>query len=225
VLACFHAEYRLRQQMRQVYSTISWWELRWADIILGGFFIHWAWSFVGYFIGGYISGEMNDLVGIINNYLTVLLVNGLFVFTLLNGRKLLHLKVPGESEVDLEEKEQEIQDLPAKLNQIEIAISQHKLYLDSQINLERFAEKVGIRPRELSVIINSHYEKNFFEFINHHRIEEAKRLLADPKSVNLTILDILFQSGFNSQSAFQRFFKRLVGVAPSEYRKRIIDGK
>jgi AraC-like DNA-binding protein len=225
VLACFHAEYRLRQQMQQVYSTISWWELRWADIILGGFFIHWVWSFVGYFIGPYISGEMNDLVGITNNYLTVLLVNGLFVFALLNGRKLLHLNVPGGSEVDLGEKEQEIQDLPAKLNQIDIAISQHKLYLDSQINLERFAEKVGIRPRELSVIINSHYEKNFFEFINHHRIEEAKRLLADPKSVNLTILDILFQSGFNSQSAFQRFFKRLVGVAPSEYRRRITDGK
>lgn len=224
VLACFYTEYRLRQHMHQLYSTISWWELRWADIILGGFFIHWAWSFIGYFIGGYISGEMNDLVGTINNYFTVFLVNGLFVFALLNGRQLLHFKEPSEG-TDQEVKELEIQDLPTKLQQIDVAIFQHKLYLDSQINLERFAEKIGIRPRELSAIINSHYEKNFFEFINHHRIEEAKRLLADPKSVNLTILDILFQSGFNSQSAFQRFFKRLVGVAPSEYRRRILEGK
>lgn len=224
VVACFYAEYRLRQHMRQLYSTISWWELRTADIILGGFFIHWLWSFVGYFIGPYISSEMNDLVGTTNNYFTVFLVNGLFVFALLNGRQLLHFKAPN-GEVDQEVKEQEIQDLPTKLQQIDVAIAQHKLYLDSQINLERFAEKIGLRPRELSAIINSHYEKNFFEFINHHRIEEAKRLLADPKSVNLTILDILFQSGFNSQSAFQRFFKRLVGVAPSEYRRRILDGK
>lgn len=221
VLACFYAEYRLRQHMRQLYSTISWWELRTADIILGGFFIHWFWSFVGYFIGPYISGEMNDLVGVINNYFTVLLVNGLFVLGLLNGRQLLH-STELDKEAAPEVKEQEIQDLPIKLLQIEAAISQDKLYLDSQVNLERFAEKVGIRPRELSVIINSHYQKNFFEFINYHRIEEAKRLLLDPQSEQLTILDILFQSGFNSQSAFQRFFKRFVGVAPSEYRRRML---
>jgi AraC-like DNA-binding protein len=35
-----------------------------------------------------------------------------------------------------------------------------------------------------------------------------------------TILDIVYKSGFNSQSAFHRFFKRLVGMTPSEYRKK-----
>lgn len=218
VLACFYAEYRLRQKMRQLYSNISWWELRWADIILGGFFIHWTWSFVGYFIGGYISAEMNDLIGITNNYFTVFLVNGLFIFALRNGRQLLHFQV-ADKDVEIENKEQDVQDLPTKLAQIEAAIKQQKLYLDSQINLERFAERIGLRPRELSTIINNHYQQNFFEFINGHRIEEAKRLLIDPQSQGLTILDIVFQSGFNSQSAFQRFFKRLVGVAPSEYRR------
>lgn len=225
VAACFYAEYRLRQQMRQVYSSISWWQLRWADIVLGGFLIHWSWSFVGYFIGPYISGDMNDLVGTINNYFTVLLVNGLFVFAVFNGRQFLHL-ADNEEDADKEiAKGQEIQDLPLKLQQIESAISQQKLYLDSQINLDRFAEKIGMKPRELSTIINSHYQQNFFEFMNGHRIEEAKRLLSDPQCQTLTVLDIVFQSGFNSQSAFQRFFKRLVGVSPSEYRRQFADNK
>ena len=222
VLACFYAEYRLRQQMRQVYSSISWWELRWADIVLGGFLIHWTWSFVGYFIGPYISSEMNDMVGVINNYFTVVLVNGLFVFALLNGRRFLHLADVEADDIKEAAKVQEIQDLPSKLDLIEKAISEQKLYLDSQINLERFAEKIGIKPRELSTIINNHYQQNFFEFMNGHRIEEAKRLLVDPTCQELTVLDIVFQSGFNSQSAFQRFFKRLVGVSPSEYRKQLV---
>lgn len=220
VLACFYTEYRLRQQLKQMYSSIAERELQLADWVLGGFFIHWLWSFVAYFLGGYVSGETNDLLGILNNYLTVLLVNGLFLFGWRNTRELLQqeLVVAVEPEKD---RLQEMPQVDEKREAVERGIREQRLHLESQINLERFAEQIGIKPRELSTIINDHYQQNFFEFINSQRVEEAKRLLAAPECAGDTVLDILYKSGFNSQSAFHRFFKRMVGMTPSEYRKQV----
>jgi AraC-like DNA-binding protein len=215
VLACFYTEYRLRQRQKQVYSMIASNELRWAEIVLGGFFIHWFWSFVGYFLGGYLSGDMNDLVGTINNYFTVILVNVLFAFGLVNTRQLLH-SVPVEEVARVAE----VPQLNEKILLIERAVREQKLYLESQLNLERFSEQIGLRARDVSVIINSHYHSNFFEFINGYRIEEAKHLLLAEETKDDTILDIIYKSGFNSQSAFHRFFKRIVGTTPSEFRHR-----
>ncbi len=220
VLASFYTEYRLRRQLKQMYSSISERELRLADWVLGGFFIHWLWSFVAYFLSGYVSGETNDLLGILNNYLTVLLVNGLFLFGWRNTRELLQheLVVATEPEKD---RLQEMPQVDEKREAIERGISEQQLHLESQINLERFAEQIGIKARELSTIINDHYQQNFFEFINSQRVEEAKRLLGAPECAGDTVLDILYKSGFNSQSAFHRFFKRMVGMTPSEYRKQV----
>lgn len=219
VIACFFTEYRLRQQLRQMYSSISERELRLADWVLGGFFIHWLWSFIAYFLGGYVSGETNDLLGVLNNYLTVLLVNGLFVFGWRNSRELLQPELVAAVEPE-KDRLQEMPQVDEKLQAVESGIRQLRLHLESQINLERFAEQVGVKPRELSTIINDHYQQNFFEFINSQRVEEAKRLLASPECLGDTVLDILYKSGFNSQSAFHRFFKRMVGMTPSEYRKQ-----
>ncbi len=215
VLVCFYTEYRLRQRQKQVYSMIATNELRWAEIVLGGFFIHWLWSVVGYFLGGYISGDMNDLVGTLNNYSTVVLVNVLFAFGLINTRQLIQVVPVGDVV-----KAAEVPRLDEKVKFIERAMLEQKLYLDGHINLERFSEQIGLRARDVSAIINSHYQSNFFEFINGYRIEEAKRLLIADDAKDDTILDIIYKSGFNSQSAFHRFFKRITGVTPSEYRNQ-----
>lgn len=219
VLACFYTEHRLRQQLRQMYSAISERELRLADLVLGGFFIHWLWSFVAYFLGDYVSGETNDLLGILNNYLTVILINAVFLFGWRNTRQLLQQEHIALTDIS-KDRLQEMPQVDEKLKAVEDGIRQQRLHLESQINLERFAELVGVKPRELSTIINDHYQQNFFEFINSQRVEEAKRLLAAPECVGDTVLDILYKSGFNSQSAFHRFFKRMTGMTPSEYRKQ-----
>ena len=107
-----------------------------------------------------------------------------------------------------------------KVEIIEKAIHQDKLFLESNINLERFAEQIGLKPRDISAILKMHYQSNFFEFINRYRVEEAKRLLVLPELKEETILEIIYKSGFNSPSAFHRFFKRMVGLTPTEYRQR-----
>jgi AraC-like DNA-binding protein len=163
---------------------------------------------------GWVSASVSDSLGIIDNYLTVMLVNGLFVFGLINTRQLLSVHaVPIARPVQ-----------PAKMDHkveiIEKAIHDDKLFLESNINLERFAEQIGLKPRDISAILKMHYQSNFFEFINRYRVEEAKRLLASPELKDKTILEIIYKSGFNSPSAFHRFFKRMVGITPTEYRQR-----
>lgn len=58
---------------------------------------------------------------------------------------------------------------------------------------------------------------NFNRLINHHRIERAKRLLADPDQ-GQPILDVAFECGFGSVGPFNRAFREQVGVTPREFR-------
>src|SRR5690606_1509690 len=92
-------------------------------------------------------------------------------------------------------------------------------FLDPDINIETMARRLSLPERTLSRILNQHFGKNFFEFINEHRIEEAKRLLADPEKKDWNMLDILAEAGFSSKSTFNAIFKKYVGQTPSQYRK------
>ncbi|WP_298126053.1 AraC family transcriptional regulator [Brevundimonas sp.] len=58
---------------------------------------------------------------------------------------------------------------------------------------------------------------NFNRLINHHRIERAKRLLADPDQ-GLPILEVAFECGFGSVGPFNRAFREQVGVTPRDFR-------
>ncbi len=58
---------------------------------------------------------------------------------------------------------------------------------------------------------------NFNRLINHHRIERAKRLLADPDQ-DQPILVVAFECGFGSIGPFNRAFKDQVGATPRAFR-------
>ena len=95
----------------------------------------------------------------------------------------------------------------------------HKPYLDHYLSLERLATQLDIPSRNLSNIINRHFDKNFFEFINQYRVEESKSLLRSTEYNKSTMLEIMDLSGFNSKATFNTFFKKIVGQTPTQYRK------
>lgn len=214
IIACVIAEYKLREQLQHLYADISVSELKLADVVLAGFCLHWFWSLLAYVLEGMVSASVSDTLGIIDNYLTVMLINGLFVFGLINTRQLLSVHaVPVAKPVQPSK-------MDHKVEIIEKAMKEDKLFLESNINLERFADQIGLKPRDISAILKMHYQSNFFEFINRYRVEEAKRLLVLPELKDETILEIIYKSGFNSPSAFHRFFKRMVDMTPTEFRQR-----
>ena len=90
-------------------------------------------------------------------------------------------------------------------------------YLVGKLTLPQLAEQLNISANHLSQVINEHLAKNFFEFVNRYRVEEAKRLLlTDPKR---TVLDVALDAGFNSKSGFYKAFRQQIGMTPSQYRK------
>lgn len=93
-------------------------------------------------------------------------------------------------------------------------------FLDASLTLHNLAEQTNCSSRELSILINHHLNKHFFDFINEFRISKAKELLSDPERKSYTILEILFEVGFNSKSSFNTAFKKITGLTPTQYRQK-----
>ncbi len=103
-------------------------------------------------------------------------------------------------------------------------MEKEKLYLDSDLTLQKLARRLSIHPHHLSQIINERLNQNYFDFINSYRIEEAKKRLIDPSEKHFSILAIAGEVGFNSKSAFNSVFKKYVNMTPSEWRKTSSNG-
>jgi AraC-like DNA-binding protein len=98
-------------------------------------------------------------------------------------------------------------------------MQQNKPYLDPELTLDALAVQLQVKPKLLSQSINEVAKQNFFEFINHYRIEEAKRLLTNPKDKKITVLEVMYEVGFNSKSSFNTLFKKHTGITPSEFKR------
>jgi AraC-like DNA-binding protein len=95
----------------------------------------------------------------------------------------------------------------------------NKPWLEPELTLEQLARQLAVRPKILSQVINENLGQNFFDFINRYRIEEAKTLLTNPIDKKITVLEVLYQVGFNSKSSFNTLFKKHTGLTPSEFKK------
>ncbi len=97
-----------------------------------------------------------------------------------------------------------------------------KLYLNSELNLRDLAERLSISTHNLSEVLNTGLNKSFYDFVNHYRVEEVKRRLADKESQKYSLLAIAYDSGFNSKSSFNTVFKKYNGTTPSLYRQQAL---
>ncbi|GLR19962.1 helix-turn-helix domain-containing protein [Portibacter lacus] len=94
-----------------------------------------------------------------------------------------------------------------------------KPYLDPELTILQFSNTVDIPTYYVSQIINEQLECNFIDFVNRYRIDEIKVKLEDPKLNHFKILNLAYDSGFNSKTAFYYAFKKHVDMTPGAYRK------
>ena len=84
------------------------------------------------------------------------------------------------------------------------------------IDEKHVGKEIGYHPRYLSTLINRNFGSSFQNLLSEYRVRLAAKLLSDRKK---TITEIYMAVGFESQCSFNRNFKRIMGVTPSEYRR------
>lgn len=100
-------------------------------------------------------------------------------------------------------------------------IETEKTYLNPNLTLRDLAEALDIPPNQMSQLLNEGFDQNFAEFVNSYRLEAFKAKVADPTQRHLTILALAYESGFNSKTVFNTFFKKMTGQTPKAYWKAV----
>ncbi len=93
-------------------------------------------------------------------------------------------------------------------------------YRRTGLTIRELAEQLETREHILRALINKHLGfRNFNEYLNQFRIDEASRRLADPDEAHLPVLTIALDIGYRSLSPFNAAFKRRHEQTPTEYRR------
>jgi len=104
------------------------------------------------------------------------------------------------------------------IEKIEKIMRNEKPYLNDQLTIAMLASKAGIPAYLLGKIINRKLDKNFITYINEYRINDIKEKLKNPAYDDKTIIEIAYETGFRSKSAFNTFFKKVTNLTPTEFR-------
>ena len=93
-------------------------------------------------------------------------------------------------------------------------------YLDSSLSIYELAKQLNVNTRDLSIAINHDLNKHFFDFVNEYRINKAMEIIRNSDDEKLTILEVLYDVGFNSKSSFNTAFKKHTGLTPTEFKNK-----
>lgn len=109
-------------------------------------------------------------------------------------------------------------------------LSPHKLsvstdymleHLSEDITLEHLAGLVGLSPFHFCRAFRESVGATPYQWLITRRMERAQCLLADPA---MSVMDIAFETGFNSPSHFATAFRKSVGMTPTAFRRSVAGG-
>lgn len=100
-------------------------------------------------------------------------------------------------------------------------MNQEKLYLQPTFGLESLAYRLDVSVGLLSEVIFENLDQNFLELVAHYRIQEAKKMLENPKNAEMSLETLAFEVGYNSSSTFSDAFKTHTLLTPYEYRRQM----
>ncbi len=192
--------------------------LNWLVFVLAGYFIIWLLD---------VSYQTIHLLTSFSPYFFVKIVYPI-VFMLVFIIMLKGLKNPmifAYQEPGLKEKYSgsnlKADEKKAIYDNIIAIMNEKKLYREPSLSLSDLAKELSVLPKHLSQVINEYFNMNFFDFINDYRIRETKLQLSQLKESKKTILEILYDTGFNSKSSFNKAFRKNTGISPTEYRRAV----
>lgn len=106
---------------------------------------------------------------------------------------------------------------PQDIDLITRRMTEHHDYLDTSLSLKSFARNSKVPSRTISRYLNQTLGKNFHQYVNEYRVEAFKQKVASKEEQGMTLEGLAYDCGFNSKASFNRVFKSMTGLTPSQY--------
>jgi len=100
---------------------------------------------------------------------------------------------------------------------LKTTMDREQLYINPELTLLELAQTLKVHPNNLSQVINTFEGKNFYDYVNSKRVELFLKLVVIPDNKKYTILSLAYECGFNSKSSFNKYFKKMINLTPTEY--------
>ncbi|MES2805645.1 MAG: helix-turn-helix transcriptional regulator [Bacteroidota bacterium] len=168
---------------------------------------------------------LNVVVGSVALFITCWLVmkalNHPELFRGINSRLQLTKDILPEVEEKTASKNVQDDAISSQISILKQYMAQKEPFLDPSLTIQELSNQIDIPVRDLSVLINHHMDQHFFDFVNEYRIQKAMGILKDQSRSQLTVLEILYEVGFNSKSSFNTSFKKHTNLTPTAYRNAL----
>ena len=93
------------------------------------------------------------------------------------------------------------------------------IYREEGLTIGALAERMAVHEYKVRQLINDQLGfRNFNAFLNHYRVREAQRLLADPETRHRNVAEVAYEVGYRSLAPFNKAFKDATGRTPTEFR-------
>ncbi len=192
--------------------------------------LYWMYTIVYVFLAFHLLWIIEDLVGLQNefwtkyfaftsNFLTLFMIywigyNGFSQSEIFNSSLFLLENKEGTVSIDISE-------TVKQFDKISTIIRKEKLFTNIRLNLRTLSFQLDLKEKELSKLINTHTNNNFYQFINQFRIDEFKNLLSSTRAKQLSLLGLAEEAGFSSKSTFYAAFKISEGITPKQYQNKL----
>ncbi|MEM7359759.1 MAG: helix-turn-helix domain-containing protein [Pseudomonadota bacterium] len=100
-------------------------------------------------------------------------------------------------------------------NDIEAQVWSRQWFLQPRFSITDMARELATNESYISRAINQHLETNFNGLINAARVQHCQQLLRE--NPQRSLVELVFESGFNSKASFNRNFKEYTGQSPSVF--------
>lgn len=102
-------------------------------------------------------------------------------------------------------------------SRIEISMNEKMLFKDVKFNLSALSVAVDVNSTYISKAIRYKGYPNFNSYLNTCRVNYVKKLFTEVDFQKATLMYVYTEAGFSNQSTFNRAFKQIEGITPSEY--------